>query len=180
MWCSCTRAFLSGLWPLEYGKHFCLLSEDNGPPQGSVAFCTLCRFVPTRAAGLLPRSSGANLTCPCAETLQKAKAHQLKVYYYTAAVPQYQANACALVGIFQVLYMDRSAMAAFETVQPMVPEIAFRDASCTVNTFPLTVLDVIQASGPCPVQLKTSVHCRALHCCRLHWQNMSLHLHHQH
>ncbi len=48
------------------------------------------------------------------------------------------------VGIFQVLYLNRTAEDAFKPLQGFKPFVPFRDASCGVSTFHLTVLDCLK------------------------------------
>ncbi len=48
------------------------------------------------------------------------------------------------VGIFQVIYLNRSAEQAFQPLQAFKPYVPFRDASCGISTFHLTVFDVIK------------------------------------
>jgi hypothetical protein len=50
------------------------------------------------------------------------------------------------MGIFQVIYMNMSADDAFKAVSPFKPFVPFRDASCGVPTFHLTVIDVLRVS----------------------------------
>jgi cell division cycle 14 len=51
------------------------------------------------------------------------------------------------MGIFQVIYLNRTADEAFKPLSAFKPFVPFRDASCGVSTFHLTVLDVIKV-GP--------------------------------
>lgn len=55
---------------------------------------------------------------------------------------------CVLVqvGIFQVIYLNRSAEEAYKPIMPFKPFVPFRDASCGVSTFHLTVFDVVKVS----------------------------------
>ena len=49
------------------------------------------------------------------------------------------------VGIWQVLFLGRSAEEAWEPLQALPPVEYFRDASCGPSMLPLTIMDVIQA-----------------------------------
>ena len=57
------------------------------------------------------------------------------------------------VGIFQVVFLQRTPEQAYSLVQSLQPFVPFRDASCGPPSFHLTVLDCIrvrqqlQASG---------------------------------
>ena len=59
--------------------------------------------------------------------------------------------ACLLgwpqVGIYQVLYLNRTAEEAYKPLLAFKPYAPFRDASCGVSTFHLTVFDVIKVGG---------------------------------
>ena len=49
------------------------------------------------------------------------------------------------IGMYQVIYLNRSAEEAFKPLAAFKPYVPFRDASCGVSTFHLTVFDVIKA-----------------------------------
>ena len=70
------------------------------------------------------------------------------VYFYCGPHPWRRANASVLVGIWQVLYLDRSAEEAYAPLAGLQPCEEFRDASSGASLLPLTVLDVIQV---CPL-----------------------------
>lgn len=46
--------------------------------------------------------------------------------------------------MFQVIYLNRTADEAFKPLQVLKPYVPFRDASCGVSTFHLTVLDCLR------------------------------------
>jgi cell division cycle 14 len=48
------------------------------------------------------------------------------------------------MGIFQVIYLNQSADDAYRLLQVFKPFVPFRDASCGVSTFHLTVADVMK------------------------------------
>jgi hypothetical protein len=58
-----------------------------------------------------------------------------------------ECNMPTQMGIFQVIYLNRSAEEAFKPLSAFKPFVPFRDASCGVSTFHLTVLDVIKVRG---------------------------------
>lgn len=48
------------------------------------------------------------------------------------------------MGIFQVLYLDRSPEDAYAPLAPKGPYMPFRDASCGIPTFNLQPIDCIR------------------------------------
>ncbi len=48
------------------------------------------------------------------------------------------------VGIFQVVFLQRTPEQAYSRVQSMQPFVPFRDASCGPPSFHLTVLDCVR------------------------------------
>lgn len=50
------------------------------------------------------------------------------------------------VGIYQVIYMNMTADMAYKPLAALKPYVPFRDASCGVSTFHLTVYDVMRVS----------------------------------
>ena len=58
------------------------------------------------------------------------------------------------VGVFQVLFLQRSAEDAYAPLQVLAPFVPFRDASCGTPTFHLSVLDCIRVRLPVPASLK--------------------------
>jgi hypothetical protein len=85
------------------------------------------------------------------------------VYFYCGPHPWRRANASVLVGIWQVLYLERSAAEAYVPLAGLPPCEEFRDASSGTSLLPLTILDVIQV---CLLHCKTSP-------CKLGWQPAS-------
>lgn len=51
------------------------------------------------------------------------------------------------VGIYQVIYMNKTAEEAYKPLLAFKPYVPFRDASCGVSTFHLTVFDCIKVRG---------------------------------
>lgn len=66
------------------------------------------------------------------------------VYYVAQAQANFKANACTLLGIYQVMVLGRSAEEAIRTILPFAPFQPYRDASCGPSTFPLWVHDCIR------------------------------------
>jgi hypothetical protein len=54
------------------------------------------------------------------------------------------------VGLYQVLYLNRTADVAYKPLAPFKPYVPFRDASCGVSTFHLTPYDVLRVRPPSP------------------------------
>ena len=75
---------------------------------------------------------------------QGARKASTVVYFYCGPHPWRRANASVLVGIWQVLYLDRSAEQAYAPLAALPPCEEFRDASSGASLLPLTILDVIQ------------------------------------
>ncbi len=48
------------------------------------------------------------------------------------------------VGMYQVIYLNRSADDAYKALLQFKPFVPFRDASCGVSSFHLTVLDCLK------------------------------------
>ena len=46
--------------------------------------------------------------------------------------------------MYQILYLGRSADEAYKPLVPFKPFVPFRDASCGVSSFHLTVLDCLK------------------------------------
>lgn len=73
------------------------------------------------------------------------------------------------VGIYQVLYLNRSPEEAYAPLAPKGPYMPFRDASCGIPTFNLQPIDCIkvrttampcQASTPCRTAESSQGQCR--------------------
>lgn len=58
--------------------------------------------------------------------------------------PHKRANAAVLVGIYSVLYLGKRAEEAYAPIRPLEPFSGFRDASCGVPTYTLSVADVLR------------------------------------
>ncbi|WIA28379.1 hypothetical protein OEZ86_010925 [Tetradesmus obliquus] len=78
------------------------------------------------------------------QLLQEADRLGKKLYLYAGPQPQHKANAAVLVGIFQVLYLNRSPDDAYAPLASQAPYMPFRDASCGVPTFNLQPIDCIR------------------------------------
>jgi len=68
-----------------------------------------------------------------------------RIYHYCSADPKKKANAAILVGAWSILYLGLSADDAYKPLLTLKPFAPFRDASCGVSTFHLTVLDCLRA-----------------------------------
>ncbi|GLC37545.1 hypothetical protein PLESTM_000600700 [Pleodorina starrii] len=78
------------------------------------------------------------------QLLQEAERTGKRVYLYTGPHAHQKANAAVLVGIYQVIFLNRTADVAYKPLSVYKPFVPFRDASCGVSTFHLTVYDVIR------------------------------------
>ncbi|GFR50188.1 hypothetical protein Agub_g12348 [Astrephomene gubernaculifera] len=78
------------------------------------------------------------------QLLQEAEKHGKRLYLYAGPHAHQKANAAVLVGIYQVIYLNRTADVAYKPLSAYKPYVPFRDASCGVSTFHLTVYDVIR------------------------------------
>ncbi|KAG2484766.1 hypothetical protein HYH03_016420 [Edaphochlamys debaryana] len=78
------------------------------------------------------------------QLLQEAEKHGKRLYLYAGPHAHQKANAAVLVGIYQVIYLNRTADVAYKPLSVYKPFVPFRDASCGVSTFHLTVYDVIR------------------------------------
>ncbi|GLI67909.1 hypothetical protein VaNZ11_012235 [Volvox africanus] len=78
------------------------------------------------------------------QLLQDAERNGKRVYLYTGPHAHQKANGAVLVGIYQVIYLNRTADVAYKPLSVYKPFVPFRDASCGVSTFHLTVYDVIR------------------------------------
>ncbi|KAL6759956.1 protein-tyrosine phosphatase-like protein, partial [Haematococcus lacustris] len=76
--------------------------------------------------------------------LQEADRSKKRLYYYCGPHAQQRSNAAVLIGIYQVVFLNRTAEEAYRPLQAFKPYMPFRDASCGVSTFHLTVWDVIK------------------------------------
>eukprot|EP00191_Tetraselmis_sp_GSL018_P004509 CAMPEP_0177596176 /NCGR_PEP_ID=MMETSP0419_2-20121207/10863_1 /TAXON_ID=582737 /ORGANISM="Tetraselmis sp., Strain GSL018" /LENGTH=223 /DNA_ID=CAMNT_0019087911 /DNA_START=730 /DNA_END=1401 /DNA_ORIENTATION=+ len=66
------------------------------------------------------------------------------VYFCCGAHPHQVANAAVLAGLYQVMILGRSADEAMRPLERFKPFVPFRDASCGVSTFHLTVEDCLK------------------------------------
>mmetsp|Transcript_4965 Transcript_4965/g.10684 ORF Transcript_4965/g.10684 Transcript_4965/m.10684 type:complete len:710 (+) Transcript_4965:238-2367(+) len=78
------------------------------------------------------------------ELLQEAERSKKRLYYYCGPHAHHKANAAVLIGIYQVLFLNRSTEEAYKPLVAFKPFVPFRDASCGVSTFHLTVLDCVK------------------------------------
>ena len=68
----------------------------------------------------------------------------LKVFLLVGSHPHKRSNAAALVGIYGVLMLGMTPEEAYAPVARLEPFTGFRDASCGMPTYQLTVLNVIK------------------------------------
>ena len=78
------------------------------------------------------------------QLIDEGKKNKKVVYVYTRNHPQSKANTAVLLGAYCILYLDRSVDECYKVLSSIKPFAPFRDASCTVTTFNLTVLDCLK------------------------------------
>lgn len=76
--------------------------------------------------------------------LQDAERSKKRLFYYCGPHQNQRANAAVLVGMYQILFLGRSADDSYRPVEAFKPFAPFRDASCGVSCFHLTVLDCLR------------------------------------
>ncbi|KAJ9516964.1 hypothetical protein QJQ45_027383 [Haematococcus lacustris] len=122
---------------------------------GRLFFCPLRRSVESLRSSNLAATSicyciDDQLVSPLHEAvattclLQEADRSKKRLYYYCGPHAQQRSNAAVLIGIYQVVFLNRTAEEAYRPLQAFKPYMPFRDASCGVSTFHLTVWDVIK------------------------------------
>ncbi|EIE26795.1 cell division cycle protein 14, partial [Coccomyxa subellipsoidea C-169] len=79
-----------------------------------------------------------------AQLLQEAESQGKHLIFFTGPSPQYKANAAVLVGIFQVMLLQRSAERVCSLLQTMEPFLPFRDPSRGPSCFDLQVYDCVR------------------------------------
>jgi hypothetical protein len=75
--------------------------------------------------------------------------HEWVLYQFTKILPLFlllRISVCQ-VGIFQVLYLGRSADESYAPLRALQPFTPFRDASCGVPTFNLMPIDCLRVSA---------------------------------
>ncbi|KAK9833043.1 hypothetical protein WJX74_005392 [Apatococcus lobatus] len=82
--------------------------------------------------------------CRTTSLRQEASLRKKPLYFFTGNSEQQRANAAVLVGLYQVLLLDRTPELAFQTVKSLGPFAPFRDASCGQSCFDLSVLDCLK------------------------------------
>jgi len=63
---------------------------------------------------------------------------------YTYSRGDTKANSCVLIGAYLILYKDMSVQDAYKHFVRYAPFLPYRDASCGISTFNLTVLDCLK------------------------------------
>ncbi|CAL8467135.1 g6671 [Coccomyxa elongata] len=76
--------------------------------------------------------------------MQEAEFQGKHLIFFTGPSPQYKANAAVLVGIFQVMLLQRSPEKACNLLHTMEPFLPFRDPSRGPSCFDLTVYDCVR------------------------------------
>jgi cell division cycle 14 len=78
---------------------------------------------------------------------QEADEQNQCVFFWCSAEPKKKSNAAVLVGAYLVLFGGVEAEAAYETLSRFQPFMPFRDPTCGISTYHLSVYDCIQV--PC-------------------------------
>ena len=78
------------------------------------------------------------------QLLQQGEEAQKSVYLLVGPHPHKRANAAALMGIYSVIYLDRTPQDAYAPLRCLEPWTGFRDASCGVPAYLLNVPDVVK------------------------------------
>jgi cell division cycle 14 len=81
--------------------------------------------------------------------VQEAERRKCPVTLVTFNAPHKKANAAVLLGTWLVLFCGMTAAAAYERLRVLEPFQPFRDASCGVSQFHLTVKHVLQVRVAC-------------------------------
>jgi len=76
--------------------------------------------------------------------LKAAQKDKKRVYLYTYSRGDTKANSCVLVGAYLILYRNFSVQDAYKLFVGHAPFLPYRDASCGISTFNLTVLDCLK------------------------------------
>ncbi|CAK0735693.1 hypothetical protein CVIRNUC_000622 [Coccomyxa viridis] len=82
-----------------------------------------------------------------AQMLQEAETQGRHLVYHTGPGDKYKANAAVLVGMFQVLLLQRAPERAYKLLQPLEPFLPFRDPSMGTSLFDLTVYHCLCGVG---------------------------------
>lgn len=90
-----------------------------------------------------------NLSCLyrfCQELKTRLREHEGKqIVYYCGMKAQSRANSAAMIGAYQIIYMDKTPIEAYSSIQRMEPFLPFRDASMGPCDYKLTVFHCLQA-----------------------------------
>jgi len=116
-------------------------------PQGSTAFCVDNELIyePFFADfGPLNMGQAYRFCEKCDALVRDAEKRNARVYFLAQAQPNFRANACVLIGIYQVMVLGRSAEEAIRLIEGFGPFQPYRDASCGPSSFPLSVQDCIR------------------------------------
>jgi cell division cycle 14 len=77
--------------------------------------------------------------------LKEADEQNQCVFFWCSAEPKKKSNAAVLVGAYLVLFGGVEAEAAYQTLSRFQPFMPFRDPTCGISTYHLSVYDCIQA-----------------------------------
>lgn len=90
-----------------------------------------------------------NLSCLyrfCQDLMSRLKEHEGKaIVYYCGTKAQSRANSAAMIGAYQIIYMDKTPTEAYSCLRRMEPFMPFRDASMGPCDYNLTVFHCLQA-----------------------------------
>eukprot|EP00891_Asterochloris_glomerata_P004133 jgi/Astpho2/4133/fgenesh1_pg.00063_%23_114_t len=131
---------------------FTPLRTTDGLRQSEIAHASLCFNIDNELvyepfyADFGPLNLGLAFSF-CQKTkrlLEEGDRLKKRVYFCTGPHVHQKANAAVLVGIFQVVFLQRTPEQAYSRVQSLQPFVPFRDASCGPPSFHLTVLDCVR------------------------------------
>lgn len=90
-----------------------------------------------------------NLSCLyrfCQDLMARLKEHEGRaVVYYCGTKGQSRSNSAAMIGAYQIIYMDKTPSEAYSCLRRMEPFLPFRDASMGPCDYNLTVFHCLQA-----------------------------------
>jgi len=90
-----------------------------------------------------------NLSCLyrfCQDLIARLNEHEGKtIIYYCGTKAQSRANSAALIGAYQIIYMNKNPSDAYACLRRMEPFVPFRDAALGPCDYKLTVFHCLQA-----------------------------------
>lgn len=75
--------------------------------------------------------------------LEEGARRQGPIFLLVGPHPHKRANAAALVGIYSILFLNKTSEQAYAPLRSLEPFVGFRDATCGVPTYTLGVYDII-------------------------------------